>query len=148
MITPEWGTDRGKIWMSMAELYKNFPPVEKLIGGGSGCVSRWDYAHPLFPDANIGSAHNEYLHYLLTHGIVGLGSYLLFLGTAIRSGCRSDKGDARAYALACIAYAIQASINIARMFTTPLFFLLLFLLLSQFSEKEAPISPKNRIPSE
>lgn len=141
VITPEWGTDRGRIWMSMAELYKSFPPVEKLIGGGIGCVSRWDYAHPLFPDANIGSAHNEYLHYLLTHGIVGLGSYLLFLGAAIRSGFRAGNIENRAYTLACIAYAAQAVINIARMFTTPLFLVLLFLLPAQSDEKEIQVSP-------
>lgn len=42
---------------------------------GHNMTTEWDYLY--------NKAHNEYLNYLATTGILGLGSYLLFIGTFI-----------------------------------------------------------------
>jgi len=50
---------------TFAYSYYNFRPIEHNL------VSEWDFLY--------NKAHNEYLNYLSTTGIVGLGSYLLFI---------------------------------------------------------------------
>lgn len=128
VLTPEWGTDRGRIWARAIEIERSFPPLQKLIGGGSGCFARWDTADRLFENAVMDTAHNEYLHYMLTHGLLGLLLYLGFLCTSIARGIRHGGTQGRAAACGCIAYAVHAMVSFAQVFTTPLFFLLLFLL--------------------
>ena len=76
------------------------------------------------------SAHNEYLHYLLTGGLLGLGAYLALLATALRGALRKPSPVRTALGLAVAAYSLQAAVNIAQPFTTPLFFPLLALLCS------------------
>ncbi len=128
VITPEWGTDRGRIWQGMMKLEADFSPMQLAIGGGSGCVARWDIEHRLFADAIIDSAHNEYLHYLATHGIIGLAAYLAFIGSSVSRGLKRGDDLTRCYVCGCIAYAVQATVNIAQPFTTPMFLALMFLL--------------------
>lgn len=81
------GSDSGKIrlvvWGGALELFKRNP----LFGTGAetfayayysvkpiehNLLSEWDYLY--------NKAHNEYLNYLATTGIVGLGTYLLMIG--------------------------------------------------------------------
>lgn len=138
LITPEWGTDRGYIWFGMTELWKDFSPLEKLIGGGFGCVVRWDRGYRLFSDAVIDAAHNEYLHYLLTHGILGLSCYLAFIASSVVRCIKSGSIAGRCLCAGCIAYAVQATVNIAQMFSTPLFFVFLFLLPLPHDEESLP----------
>ena len=76
------------------------------------------------------SAHNEYLHYLLTGGLIGLLAYLALLVLAFRKALRQPSRARTAIALGCFAYAVQAAVNIAQPITTPLFFALLALMLS------------------
>lgn len=81
------GTDSGKIrlivWRGAFEIFKNNP----IIGTGvetfayayykvkpleHNLTSEWDYLY--------NKAHNEYLNYLATTGILGFGTYMLFIG--------------------------------------------------------------------
>lgn len=81
------GSDSGRIrlivWQGALEIFKKNP----LIGSGvetfayayykvkpqeHNLTSEWDFLY--------NKAHNEYLNYLATTGIFGLGSYLLFIG--------------------------------------------------------------------
>jgi len=80
------------------------------------------------------SAHNEYLHYLLTGGVFGLGAYLGLLVLAVRTALKKPSPMRTALALGCASYAVQAVVNIAQPFTTPLFFALLALSLSDRPE--------------
>ncbi len=128
---PSWGSDRGAEWMSFWQMFRSCPLPQKLIGNGAGSLAAWDVAHRIFPDAVTDSAHNEYLHYLLTGGLLGLASYLALLGIALRRALRRPSWAGCALALSCAAYAAQAFVNIAQPFTTPLFFALTALLLSE-----------------
>lgn len=125
VIDADWGTDRGLIWQRFGEMYRDFPLVKKLLGGGAGVLAAYDRVSPIFPDAITDTAHNEYLNLLWTSGLLGLGSYLAFLGAELRAAGR-EPGRA-GLMLGCLAYLMQAAVNIAQPFTTPLFFLLLFL---------------------
>ncbi|MBE6969830.1 MAG: O-antigen ligase family protein [Ruminococcaceae bacterium] len=128
ILDADFGSDRGAVWRSCLALYGELPWWQKLIGGGSGVLARWDMLHRLFPDAVVDSAHNEYLHCLLTHGLVGLGAYLGWIFFALRRALRSRDPLYAALGLGAAAYAVQASVNIAQSATTPLFFALLALL--------------------
>lgn len=124
VFSPHWGSDRGAIWAHCLELYRDFTPLQKLIGGGSGCLAAYDSANRLFPDAVLDSAHNEYLHILLTGGALGLAAYLTALGSALIAGAKKRP----ALAAAVFGCAVQASVNIAQCATTPLLLMLLALL--------------------
>ena len=130
VFSPSWGTDRGAEWMSFWQMFREASVWQKLIGSGSGSLAAWDRAHRLFSDAVTDSAHNEYLHYLLTGGVIGLGSYAALLFLALRAAVLRPSPVRTALASGCAAYAVQAAVNIAQPFTTPLFFALLALLLS------------------
>jgi len=81
------GTESGKIrqivWQGAWEIFRHYP----IFGSGvetfahsyynfrpvaHNTVSEWDFLY--------NKAHNEYLNYLSTTGIVGLGAYLFFIG--------------------------------------------------------------------
>ena len=128
VFSPSWGSDRGAEWASFWQMFRSASLPQKLFGSGAGSVAAWDRAHRLFSDAVTDSAHNEYLHYLLTGGLVGLLSYLGLLVCAVRKAVRLPSRGRSAAALACLAYAVQAAVNIAQPFTTPLFLALLSLL--------------------
>ena len=81
-------------------------------------------------DAGYGifdSAHNEYIEYLTTIGILGTLAYLGVLITGLRKMFKKSKNR---YAIACgfatLAYAVQAVVNIAIPITTPIYMMLLY----------------------
>ena len=137
VFSPSWGTDRGKEWIGFWQMFRSAPPARKLIGSGAGSLAAWDRAHRLFSDAVTDSAHNEYLHYLLTGGLLGLGAYLGVLFLAFRRVVREPDRGRIALGLSCAAYAVQAAVNIAQPFTTPLFFVFLALILSEKNTEAA-----------
>ena len=64
----------------------------------------------------------------------GLLSYLALLVLALRKALRNPSPTRTALALGCAAYAVQAAVNIAQPFTTPLFLALLALLFADRPE--------------
>ncbi len=83
-IRDEFGSSRVQIWRRCLELWKEHP----WLGGGPGTFSlrvniEWsryveaigDYRH-----ATVRNAHNAYLGYLTTVGLLGLGCYLALIG--------------------------------------------------------------------
>lgn len=89
-------TDSGKIrlyvWQGAVDAWKANPifgtGVEtfafayyKYRPTGHNLTSEWDYLY--------NKAHNEYLNYLTTSGIVGLGSYILFIVTFLFIGIKN-----------------------------------------------------------
>jgi len=128
-FSDSWGTDRGRIWAACIKLYQSFPLWQKLIGGGSGVLAQNLVQGTVFPDAAVDAAHNEYLHILLTGGLLGLSSFISLLVLLLwPAGTKQASPKARGLALGIAAYAAQAFVNIAQPATTPLFFALLTLL--------------------
>ena len=136
-FSESWGTDRGKIWTFVLRVYARLPFVQQLFGASSGALFHADAVSPIFSDAALDTAHNEYLQYLVTNGALGLVCYLAALVFAVRAGFRRSKLDPayRGLTLAVAAYAVQATVNIAQPMTTPLFFVLIGILISRETEQ-------------
>ncbi len=138
-----WGTDRGRIWTYCVELYRSFSPVRKLFGGGPGCLFAADQLQPVFSDAALDSAHNEYLQYLLSFGALGLAAYVCALACSVRAGLRACAREPLVcgFCAAVLACTAQAVVNIAQPVSTPLLFLFLGVLAgcSQGTDEAAPL---------
>ena len=128
-----WGTGRGFNWRLAWEFFtKDASLLQKIIGYGPDTyyiITMDRYKHAM-RDAGYGifdSAHNEYLEYLTTIGILGTLAYLGVLATSLRQMLKKP-GDACAIAcgFAVLAYAVQSVVNIAIPLTTPIFMLLLY----------------------
>lgn len=128
-----WGTGRGFNWRLAWEYFtKDASFLKKLIGYGPDTyyiITMDRYKHAM-RDAGYGifdSAHNEYIEYLTTIGILGTLAYLGVLTTSLR---QMLKKPGNACAIACsfavLAYAVQAVVNIAIPVTTPIFMILLY----------------------
>jgi len=135
-----WGTDRGRIWAFTTRFYDSLSLPQKLFGAGPGALFHADAVWPLFEDAALDTAHNEYLQYLVTNGALGLVCYLAALVFAIRAGFRRSASSPvfRGFTAAVVAYAVQATVNIAQPVSTPLFFVLLGVLVSRTLDTTAP----------
>jgi O-antigen ligase len=135
-FSESWGTDRGKIWAFVVSVYDKLPLAQKLFGASSGTLFHADAVSPIFSDAGLDTAHNEYLQYLITNGLLGLVCYLAVLFFALREGFRRSKSEPvyRGLTAACAAYAVQATVNIAQPMTTPLLIVLIGVLVSRKTE--------------
>lgn len=95
----ESGTIRKYVWQGAIAAWQSSPKTY-LIGTGTetfafafyqhrptghNMTSEWDFLY--------NKAHNEYLNYLATTGVFGLGSYLLFLGAVIIWFIRWQSGN-------------------------------------------------------
>ena len=94
-------------------------PVQKLFGYGADTFAL--IMQYYFPPAQSGgtitiydSAHNEYLHYLITIGLFGTGSYITFMLASVAAMARKmkEQPEVMAIMIAVLAYMIQAVVNI------------------------------------
>jgi len=126
-----WGTARGYVWRVSMELYHDFPVIRKLFGYGPDTFGILTVSR-IFKDMNdktgfiYDNAHNEYLHYLITIGMIGAGAYLIFLISAFYSMKKRLSSPYVAGALgATVCYAAQAFVNLNLPIATPVLWLLL-----------------------
>lgn len=120
VFNDSWGTERGYVWKRCVEIYTTkFNALQKLFGYGPDTLSllmQYYYDGKKIGDMVViyDSAHNEYLHYLVTIGLVGMVSYIAFMGSAIVRMCRNmkDRPEVAAVMFAAAAYAVQAIVNI------------------------------------
>ena len=94
-------------------------PVQKLFGYGADTFAL--IMQYYFPPAQSGggitiydSAHNEYLHYLITIGLFGTGSYIAFMLASVAAMAKKmkEQPEVLAIMIAVLAYMIQAVVNI------------------------------------
>lgn len=146
-FSDEWGTGRGIVWKKTVETYIKAPFINKLFGFGADStryVFETYYGEGVVVDLTglyFDNAHNEYLQYLLTFGIVGAGLYITFLVMLLRKliKCfvRDDNSDVLAVAMAVMVYMIQAVINLNQTISTPFFFLLCAIGMNMLNTKES-----------
>ncbi len=124
-ITSEWGTYRGKIWRFCVKEFLNFDLKDKLFGVGPESLNYITTGAKLFERKSLDQAHNEYLQYLMTTGIFGLGAYLGVIGTTIYTVIKKLRESTLAVAILAglISYWMQAAVNIAQPFTTPIVYI-------------------------
>ena len=137
-----WGTNRGFVWKLAIKYFKEFSIPRKLFGYGADTFRILAYYEDYDTMINYNntvfeSVHNEYLHYLVTIGLMGLLAYLmLFISSCYRiiKYCKENP-----YALAMffsvIAYLAQATVNIAQPIVTPIMMTLLMIGLSMCYNK-------------
>lgn len=133
IFSDTWGTGRGINWRFAWEYFtKDASFLKKLIGYGPDTyyiITMDRYKHAM-RDAGYGifdSAHNEYIEYLTTIGILGTLAYLGVLATSLRQMLENPKNAyAVAFGFAVLAYAVQAVVNIAIPITTPILMMLLY----------------------
>ena len=133
IFSDTWGTGRGINWRFAWEYFtKDASFLKRLIGYGPDTyyiITMDRYKHAM-RDAGYGifdSAHNEYIEYLTTIGILGTLAYLGVIVTSLRQMFKKPKNR---FAVACgfavLAYAVQAIVNIAIPITTPILMMLLY----------------------
>ncbi|MGN0452995.1 MAG: O-antigen ligase family protein [Ruminococcus sp.] len=137
-----WGTHRGYFWIKSFEVFSEMNIWQKLFGTGPETFyfafsPYFDEMTRLFDETSTNAAHNVYINYLVTHGIVGLLSYLSFIAASIVSSIKLAKNNP--LALICLgvvaAYAMQDLVNIANPVNTPWF--IVFIALSEATRLRA-----------
>lgn len=139
VFNDNWGTNRGYVWIRSAELYRrNFTPIQKLFGYGADTFKLLMVQH--YPPNNgivFDSAHNEYLHFFITTGFVGMASYIVFLVSSVFVMTKSMKNrpEVVAVVFVVLAYATQAVVNINLPVVFPLIWQLLAMGLCKVEEE-------------
>lgn len=143
VFNDEWGTRRGYVWTRAMDIFNNkFTPVQKVFGYGPDLfiwvMTYYHSGNEVRDGMRVvyDSAHNEYIHYLITLGVAGLTSYMVFLVSGIARLMKRMKGrpEIAAIAFAVLAYAVQAVVNINIPIATPI---VLTLLMMGLSEKKS-----------
>lgn len=140
-----WGTYRGYMWKKSLEIFRDFNIWRKLFGSGPDtfvsmfqpyCAGLEEVSGRWISSTN--AAHNEYLNYLITVGLLGAGAYITALISGILYAFKGLKKNPTGaiYCAAVICYGTQALVSIAQPITTPL--LILFLALCVGSAKLDP----------
>lgn len=127
----DWGTHRGYIWRNAMESFGDFSLFKKIFGFGPDTfgIILLDKTKNNIYGQTFDNAHNEYLHYLLTVGIAGLVSYLVFLGSYLVYAIRRtwDNPVAMAAMFGVVCYCVQAFVNLNLPIATPIMWMLLTL---------------------
>lgn len=129
LFNDDWGTHRGYIWRNAIKCFEELPFWRKIVGYGPetfGILLLRITANNPYKEI-FDSAHNEYLHTLLTVGILGLAAYVFSLLAFIKN-CFSDRSN-NAYIIAVafgvICYSAQAFVNLNLPIVTPFLWLLM-----------------------
>jgi len=120
VFNDSWGTHRGYIWKRAMDIFANkLTPLQKIFGYGPDTFALiMQYYFPPEQQGGIikifDSVHNEYLHYLLTLGVAGMVSYLVFMVASVAAMMKKVKEEpiTMAIMIAILAYMIQAVVNI------------------------------------
>ena len=112
-----WGTNRGFVWIrSMKVFNERFTPLQKIFGYGPETfkiLMQYYYSSEM-RTVVFDNAHNEYLHYLLTIGIVGMISYIAFMVSSVVKMARNvnRRPEVAAAMFVIAAYMVQAVVNL------------------------------------
>ena len=137
-----WGTHRGYFWIKSFEIFGEMNFTEKLIGTGPETLFYGfePYGSEMvrrFNESSTNAAHNVYINYLITHGILGVTAYLTFVISSIVATLKRTKENPLAFVCAgvIIAYALQDFVNIANPVNTPWF--IVFIAMSEATRLRA-----------
>lgn len=131
LFNDDWGTQRGYIWRNAIESFREFPLIKKMLGFGPDTfgIVLLDKTKGNIYGQIYDNAHNEYLHYLITVGIIGLAAYLTFLLSfvirIIRKAGENKYMVAAFFAVIC--YCTQAFVNLNLPIATPIMWMFLML---------------------
>lgn len=128
----KWGTHRGYMWIKSWEIFLTSGVKNMLIGWGPDTFFKafepyFAELNEKFANTSTNCAHNEFLNYLVTGGVLGLAAYCATFGSAIVRAFKKAKENylALAFIAPVVCYLFQSTVNIATPITTPLLFLFL-----------------------
>ncbi len=134
-FSDSWGTSRGKVWIYVGKLWKKFKWKYKLFGCGCDCfgIVFMDTYGDYFNKTYL-NAHNEFLQYLVTTGIVGVFSYSMIWVSSLLDFIKRRKKTCRDWILfsGIFGYLGQALVNNPQ----ALNYAVLFILLSFYAQQE------------
>lgn len=124
-LTSDWGTYRGTIWRFCLRAYRKFGIKDLLFGIGPECLQNLDFESAVFGNKTIDQAHNEYVQYIMTTGFFGIFSYLGIIFATALTVIKKLRYSTLAVGIfaSLVAYWIQAAVNLAQPFTTPIMYL-------------------------
>ena len=141
IFSDSWGTGRGLNWRFAWEYFtRDASLLKKLIGYGPDTyyiITMDRYKHEMIQAAYgyFDAAHNEYIDYITTIGILGIAAYFGIFVSGLRQMFKRPKN---VYAIACgfavLAYLVQAVVNIAIPIVTPVLMLLLYVGINSVKE--------------
>ncbi len=132
-IQDNFGSGRGYIWKITVKAWMNMPIWEKITGYGLNCYHMFieqfsgeDLA-AFFQGAQLVDAHNEFLQFLTTTGLLGtVGYFGLLIGTAVRTARKYVQNPVMVLGVTVICgYMAQGIVNNPTAFLTPYLFLML-----------------------
>ena len=129
-----WGTHRGFMWRVSFEEFAKFNPLRILFGSGPDTAYYVLEPHfaelsERFGDGSTDCAHNEFINYLLTQGVLGLAAYLGLMGSVIVRGFKTARREPFVFVFLCpvICYLAQSTVNLYNPIVTPTMFIFLSL---------------------
>lgn len=147
-----WGSNRGYVWKRTVQLFGKLPLWKKIVGCGMGMFPSFFKVFEADSMKQLGyyfvDAHNEFLQFLVTTGLIGCISYFgMIITTIIKSllsiKSRSEnKSESSENELSVIVPAIlfvwllQGLVNSPTVFITPYLFLFLGIGQDSFRQKE------------
>jgi O-antigen ligase len=130
----DWGTHRGYYWRRSFDIFLSQDAKGMFFGIGPDNLKT--YFNALFGSESMrmygeitGTAHNEFLDYLINIGIFGLAAYLtVIIFSVVRVfRCRKSATVALAFAAVIVCYCSQGVVNIINPIVTPLLFVFIAL---------------------
>lgn len=127
-----WGSDRGYAWIRAAQIFKEAPIKNKIIGYGPSttqilyCNYCYDEMIQKF-DAFFSTPHNDLLYYLLTNGAVGVVLYISIVAVSIKNAmaCAKKNHLYGAVAAGILVYFLCGMVNITQNITAPYIYILI-----------------------
>lgn len=141
----DFGTYRIFLWKRTFKIFPEFP----ILGSGSDTFAIRFMAKYTQDIAAIGpltindTAANVYLTMLINIGIVGLGSYLIFIFTQIKKGLKNINEYSAILLISMICYLCQDCFNLSVVIVTPMFWLLMALHYSSLNSEKIEKTLKN-----
>lgn len=143
-----FGSYRGYIWGLVASEYGKLPFINKLFGVGCDTLKPFlmeFHSNEMYAatGAYYDNAHNEFLQYLITTGILGLLCYIGLLFIKLRQGIRNMIQDncviTAAVFFGVTGYLLQSLVGINQCVTTPLFVIMVSMLGCKGNESDRPV---------
>jgi len=136
-----WGTYRGFVWIRAMKVFnEKFTTLQKVFGFGPetfGILMRYYFSKDM-EQVLFDNAHNEYMHYLITIGVAGMMSYIVFMVSAVVQMARNLKGrpEVAAVMFALAAYMVQALVNLNLPIAMPIIIHILAMGVSRWRREE------------
>lgn len=132
-IDDSFGSNRGYIWKTTMESWVKMPLWDKISGFGLNCYHVFIQQYggsevtEVFNGALLIDAHNEFMQFLTTTGLLGVVGYFgLLISMAVRSARQSlNKPQMILGVVVICAYIAQGMVNNPTIFLTPYLFLML-----------------------